>query len=278
MMGFGAHAQLSNVLANVGAFNTTQGLAYDARLGFKLYGVSAYYGKFGVLDTDITNDLLTPQYVGICKYWDFGRTSLRLDAQYGFGSMTTSQTMPLGSFYNDVDIHFSMFTFTPQVSYRILKHFYAYAALGFAKYSFSDRTEITLNSGLLVGDLFYRFLSAPRAILRHIPEPTLIKKPNIYLYPEMPTHVTVQLFPQGRITAAIPEYGNGWEVMAWPDGRIDGTPGYLFYETELALYQPGQSWCVKTENLATFFEELLLRYGLNDREIYDFLEYLLAEL
>ncbi len=278
MMGFGAHAQLSNVLANVGAFNTTQGLAYDAQLGFKLYGVSAYYGKFNALDSDISNDLLTPQYVGIGKHWNFGRTSLRLDVQYGFGSMTLSQTLPPGYFYDDIDIDFSMFSFTPQVSYRILQHFYAYAALGLANYSFSDNTDITLNGGLMVGDLFYRFLSAPRAILRYIPDPTLIRKPNIYLYPETPTHVTVQLFPQDRLTASIPEYGNGWEVMAWPDGRISGTPGFLFYEAEISLYAPRNGWCVKTENMRSFFEHLLPAYGLNDREITDFLDYWLAEL
>lgn len=59
-------------------------------------------------------------------------------------------------------------------------------------------------------------------------------KPVIYLYPEEETEVSVQVnFTEGgELTCTYPEYGNGWEVTALPDGTIydkDGNEYYCLY-------------------------------------------------
>lgn len=61
------------------------------------------------------------------------------------------------------------------------------------------------------------------------------EKPVIYLYPEREQEVTVKLDYNGRFTCTYPEYGNGWQVTAYPDGRLvnkaDGQEySYLFWE------------------------------------------------
>ncbi len=52
------------------------------------------------------------------------------------------------------------------------------------------------------------------------PNLTLAEKPVIYLYPEQTREVRVRLDYDGRLTDTIPAYGDGWQVTAWPDGRL----------------------------------------------------------
>jgi len=101
-------------------------------------------------------------------------------------------------------------------------------------------------------------------------------KPNIYLYPVVPTAVSVTLgFPLGGfVTTSIPEYGNGWQVMATPDGTIDSLYGYLFYEAQHPdLYQYARGWTVAKGELEDFFQCNLTAYGFIGREIMDFVEW-----
>ena len=54
-------------------------------------------------------------------------------------------------------------------------------------------------------------------------------KPAIYLYPEKPTRVNINLDKSIDIDINIPKYisDKGWNVMAYPDGKIvDLQPGY----------------------------------------------------
>ncbi len=101
-------------------------------------------------------------------------------------------------------------------------------------------------------------------------------KPNIYLYPEQTTEVTVELAlrPGYRLLASEPDYGAGWRVEVAPDGLIDGRWGYLFYE---ASVPPGvdtaSGWSVPRAELAGFFDAVLLAYGLNATERADFVDY-----
>ena len=61
-------------------------------------------------------------------------------------------------------------------------------------------------------------------------------KPVIYLYPERETEVSVKLgYPAEYLTYTYPEYNGGWQVIAYPDGRMinksDGSEHYyLFWE------------------------------------------------
>lgn len=47
-------------------------------------------------------------------------------------------------------------------------------------------------------------------------------KPVIYLYPTEPTDISVNIdFPDGgKFTCTYPDYGNGWNVTAYPDGTV----------------------------------------------------------
>ena len=51
------------------------------------------------------------------------------------------------------------------------------------------------------------------------------EKPVIYLYPETETAITVQLDLDGDLTCTYPAYGEGWTVIASPDGTLTDSPG-----------------------------------------------------
>ncbi len=112
-------------------------------------------------------------------------------------------------------------------------------------------------------------------------EPMQAAKPVIYLYPETTTTVDVTLeFPQGgSVTASIPDYGEGWHVTADPDGLIDGTYPYLFYEASLPpLFQTDQGWVLEGDDLDAELSNLLLDMGFTGREIDDFVDYWVPRL
>ena len=45
-------------------------------------------------------------------------------------------------------------------------------------------------------------------------------KPIIYLYPEKEIQLSVRLGKENNITCSYPEYKNGWNVLAKPDGTL----------------------------------------------------------
>ena len=107
-------------------------------------------------------------------------------------------------------------------------------------------------------------------------------KPNVYLYPEETTEVSVRLDPlgPGDLTVTIPEYDQGWDVVATPDGMLTdlhhggGEYTYLFYEGDvLPLYQMDEGFSVSYEELEQWMRDVLPRYGLNEREVADFVDY-----
>ena len=118
------------------------------------------------------------------------------------------------------------------------------------------------------------------------PVPPYIAKPVIYLYPEQPMEADVTLRLNGaRFTETIPDYGDGWRVLAQPDGTLtnlaDGKEyPYLFWE---AL--PDTPWPKLTEgfivargDLPAFLAEKLRFLGLNDAEAGEFIEFWLPRL
>ncbi len=112
-------------------------------------------------------------------------------------------------------------------------------------------------------------------------EPMQAAKPVIYLYPETTTTVDVRLeFPEGgHVTESIPDYGTGWHVTVDPDGLIDGTYPYLFYEASLPpLFQLDEGWLLEGDDLDGGLRNLLLDMGFAGREIDDFVDYWLPRL
>jgi hypothetical protein len=107
------------------------------------------------------------------------------------------------------------------------------------------------------------------------------RAPNLYLYPETTTDVSVKLgFPQGgQVWVSDPPYGDGWQVTVDPDGIIDDAWGYLFYEARLPRrIQTSRGWVLGGEALGSQLRGLLTRLGFRGREIDDFVEYWVPEL
>lgn len=108
-------------------------------------------------------------------------------------------------------------------------------------------------------------------------------KPVIYLYPEKETEVSVSLDLNGKLTCTYPDYKNGWQVTAAPDGTLLDKNGqaynYLYWEGDLkANYDLSKGFCVKGEDTAAFLEGALSKLGLNRREANEFIVYWLPQM
>lgn len=108
----------------------------------------------------------------------------------------------------------------------------------------------------------------------------IVKKPAIYLYPTKSQRVYVKVKAKGIFTKTIPEYREGWNVVADPTGRLDNKYDYLFYEVKLNA-KPSlkdEGWVVSRNELPMWFDRYLSMLGLKGREVKDFKVYWLKEL
>lgn len=110
-------------------------------------------------------------------------------------------------------------------------------------------------------------------------------KPAIYLYPQEKSNVNVLIAPQGKLILTIPKYPpGGWQVTAYPSGKIDhqnSTYEYLYYEAEIPddkIPQPKEGFVVEYKNLSSFFNDALPKLGLNEKETAEFSSYWLKAL
>jgi hypothetical protein len=110
------------------------------------------------------------------------------------------------------------------------------------------------------------------------------EKPVIYLYPSYPQNVKVKLEYDGEIIVDYPKYDytiKGWEVTAYPDGRIidrkDGKEySYLFWEgrpSEETDWDMAKGFVVKGEDTRVFLQEILSQIGMTPREYNEFIVY-----
>ncbi|MBQ2887146.1 MAG: hypothetical protein IJE43_25830 [Alphaproteobacteria bacterium] len=109
------------------------------------------------------------------------------------------------------------------------------------------------------------------------------EKPVIYLYPEKEMEVKVQLDYDGKLVCTYPEYDNGWDVVAQPDGTLCDYSGktysYLFWEGNThATYDFSKGFVVKGSETAEFLEEKLSEIGLNPKETNEFIVYWLPRM
>lgn len=107
-----------------------------------------------------------------------------------------------------------------------------------------------------------------------------VAKPVIYLYPEKKQDVSVEVnFENGWFTCTYPDYGSGWNVTAYPDGRIinkaDGDEySYLYWEGSQAMELDfSEGFVVSREDTADFLKEKLSQMGLTPREYNEFIVY-----
>lgn len=113
-----------------------------------------------------------------------------------------------------------------------------------------------------------------------------VDKPVIYLYPEEETDVHVELELIGSdLSTTYPRYNNGWDVTAYPDGRLlnkaDGTHHrYLFWDSENSRirFDLSKGFCVAGSDTESFLREKLTYMGLTEDEMNEFIVYWLPRM
>lgn len=111
-------------------------------------------------------------------------------------------------------------------------------------------------------------------------------KPIIYLYPQEELSIKVGINYSGNLFVTYPEYKNGWEVTASPDGKIinkvDGKEySYLFWEgrnSEEIEYDMTTGYVVTGGNTAEFLQEKLAEIGLLPKEYNEFIVFWLPQM
>jgi hypothetical protein len=105
------------------------------------------------------------------------------------------------------------------------------------------------------------------------------KKPVIYLYPTSEQSVSVKLDYKGELTCTYPEYKDGWNVIAKPDGTLTNIEdkreySYLYWEgISKNQCDMSKGFVVKGEDTEEFLQEKLEYMGLTPREYNEFIVY-----
>ncbi|MFT6245436.1 MAG: hypothetical protein ACJA0U_001105 [Salibacteraceae bacterium] len=112
------------------------------------------------------------------------------------------------------------------------------------------------------------------------PEPKVVFKPVIYLYPETETTVKVEVDIKGDKPFFYPEYNSGWECIAQPNGDLkigDDTYNYLFWEASEPDHLDGNTltdgFYVEGQNAMAFLESKLTSAGFTSKEKADFITF-----
>lgn len=104
-------------------------------------------------------------------------------------------------------------------------------------------------------------------------------KPNIYLFGEEGTQCVLTFTESELLTKTLPSYTDSWKVELAANGTltVDGEKGYpyLFYESRTipGMFQTAEGFTVYAGDREAQFRGILEAYGLNEREIRDFIEF-----
>lgn len=103
-------------------------------------------------------------------------------------------------------------------------------------------------------------------------------KPVVYLYPTVPTQVSVKVGADVKISDPLYDPATGWHAFAWPNGQllVNGKSyGSLFWEGPGHGEYPGISTgtVVKHADVVSTMRSQLALQGFNAQEISDFVEY-----
>ncbi len=110
-----------------------------------------------------------------------------------------------------------------------------------------------------------------------------VAKPVIYLYPKKRTKIRVKLDCEGKLFCTYPQYNDGWEVTAEPNGTLhdseDKEYSYLFWEA-ISDYKWNikEGFVIKGSHTAEFLEKSLKELGLTPREYNEFIVYWLPKM
>jgi len=144
-----------------------------------------------------------------------------------------------------------------------------------SKQSMDYQTFIAMKPVLYWKDPFGRFAGL---VNRSVQPPAECGKPVIYLYPEKEIDVSVKVLID-EFTKTVPEYGKGWTVHAYPDGKIYNYADkqfypYLFWEGHKnGNLNPAKGTVVKKEEAKKFISESLTKLGLNKVEKDEFISF-----
>lgn len=112
--------------------------------------------------------------------------------------------------------------------------------------------------------------------------PVIVKKPAIYLYPIKEQEIRVKIQPKANnvIKHCIPPCGDELKLTVTPEGKINRVLDYLYYEFHISekVLLEDAGWIVRYDSLSSWFDSVLILFGLNSKEIKDFKEYWLSHL
>ena len=106
----------------------------------------------------------------------------------------------------------------------------------------------------------------------------------LYFTESNPKTIVQKLDYKGNLTCTYPDYNGGWEVTAYPSGRIiDQKTGkeysYLFWEGVTDVeYDFSRGFVVKGEDTAEFLQKTLAEIGLTPVEYNEFIVYWLPRM
>ncbi|TES90612.1 MAG: hypothetical protein E3J87_09600 [Candidatus Cloacimonadota bacterium] len=192
----------------------------------------------------------------------------------GFGLQLRREqcSYTLHSFMSSIEVDTSYIStfFTSIIGY-MLGRFNPFLFLSLNSKAISLTPSLKVGLGINLGNPLFVSGKYQKVIVYH---QVMIRKPNIYLYPVKPCSVAVMLEPDGRLTVSDPPYQNGWNVYAFPDGTIQNSLGYLFYEAKInKMRVTDKGWCITKDEVTSFFFSILYSYGFNQRETNDFVSY-----
>jgi hypothetical protein len=127
------------------------------------------------------------------------------------------------------------------------------------------------------------------AIYNNLPKADLegpsTAKPVIYLYPTQIQQTKVILKYDGKLTCTYPLYSNGWDVTAYPDGKIINKAdnreySYLFWEgiPNKTDWDLSEGYVVEGKDSLCFLQDKLSELGLTPIEYNEFIVYWLPKM
>ncbi|MCX6702597.1 MAG: hypothetical protein NTW60_01905, partial [Candidatus Wolfebacteria bacterium] len=142
--------------------------------------------------------------------------------------------------------------------------------------------QVTEFKNIKFGEPYSELFEMPAGYKLVIDE--LAKKPVLYLYPAHQQQVSVRLEYQGSVIVSYPKYNEslkGWDVTAYPDGRIINSSdqeeySYIFWEgvsDKPVQYDFSKGFVVEGEKTAVFLRDTLRKIGLTPKEYNEFIVY-----
>lgn len=227
----------------------------------ELYVFTQQFGKIEVYD-EVTKD-----YTNVLNYFDkdfFSSQSLAIEVHDGTLSHDTYTVDSVTRKGNQANINIDLES---------------------RKYGGIFAPNVKFNFIPLGKDIEYVNFNITTTEINNIQDAGTCYKPVIYLYPTEEMNLNVKLGYKENITVSYPEYKNGWNVLAKPNGRLldldtNRELYSLYYECDNAIKfdMTDEGFIVKGSEIVPFLEEKLSILGLTDIEAEEFIIYWLPIL